>query len=252
MNIFDEINLPQASKRLVSLILKMGGTLMPLNGTNAYLSKLDGKEYIFLGEFTPLTPYMYGIVFSNQKYWFEIIKELKMKNAWEPRKTQKKIVFLITKKGLYNALIEKKMTVMGNGKENIEMLIRSENMKRINIKESYTMPINIRVKSMKLTRVPQAKEVVEIPENYDYEDISPSIDKRLVKKIKEIIDFLPGLPFLRLEIFVKNPTHVDKFVLGKVLISPGVNIFYKVISGKREEDAGKALLSLMFSGFTIN
>jgi len=59
------------------------------------------------------------------------------------------------------------------------------------------------------------------------------------------LDFLPGLPFIRLEIFVKDPAHADKLTLGRVLVSPGVNIFFKVVKDKKEADAGKILLSLM-------
>lgn len=245
MNIFDEINLPQASKQLIFLILKKGGTLIPLDDTNAYLSKLDGKEYIFLGEFTPLTPYMYGIVFSNQKYWFEILKELKFKHTWEPRRTQKKVLFLITKSDFFNALIEKNTTVLGNGKDNVRKLIEDENMRRINHKDSFVMPIKVKSGSINLIKVPVDSEIVDIPNNYDYEDFSRHIDGGLVRKMKKILDFLPGLPFIRLEIFVKDPAHADKLTLGRVLVSPGVNIFFKVVKDKKEADAGKILLSLM-------
>ena len=245
MNIFDEINLPQASKQLVSLILKKGGTLEPISGTNAYLTKFNRKEYIFLGEFTPLTPYMYGIVFSNQRYWFEILKELNITHAWDPRGTQKKILFLMTKNSFFNAILEKNTVIIGNGRDSVRTLIGNENMRRINRKEAYVMPINSRAKSSELSRVPKDGEEVKIEGNYDYEDISTSIDKNLVRKVERTINYLPGLPFIRVEIFVKNPRHADSFTLGKVSVSQGVNIFFDTTDGKKFRNTGEELLSML-------
>lgn len=245
MNIFEMINLPAASKYLVSLILKKGGTLDVLPGTNAYVCGLKGKEYIFLGEFTPLTPYMYGVVFSNQKYWFEILKELKMKFAWEPKKTEKKITLLITKDGFYNAVLEKNTVLLGDGKTSLRNLIKKENIERINSKGNLVTPIKVGNEKIKLNRIPKDYEEIEFQNIYDYEDLTPIIDKDIVKNMKKIINFLPGLPFVRMEIFTKDLKNSNKFTLGKVLVSPGANIFFNLTDGDGLKDTGKTLISLM-------
>lgn len=245
MNIFNQINLPIASKHLISLILKKRGKFEDVSGTNSYVARLKGKEYIFLGEFTPLTPYMYGIVFSNQRYWFEILKELKMKFAWDPGKTQKKLTILMTGDGFYNAVWEKGTVIVGDGKTSLKNLIKKENIRRINLSQRHIMPIMVEERKTKLQGVPKNGEKVEIKGSYDYEDASQNLDKNLVKSVKKIIDFLPGLPFLRLEIFVKDPLHAGEFVLGKILVSPGMNIFFSLMDGRRVRDTGDTLLSLM-------
>jgi hypothetical protein len=190
---------------------------------------LGKKESVFLGEFTPITPYMYGIVFSNQKYWFEILKELNLKHVWKPRISQKKILLLMTRNGFYNSVLEKNVIITGNGKENLKVLIENENLKRINSNASYIMPLTIKKGVMKLTKIPARGDEINIPGNYDYEDVSGSLDKKVVKSVRKIIDYLPGLPFLCLEIFVKDYKHADKFAIDRVLVSPGINIFYKKV-----------------------
>lgn len=245
MNVFDEINLPVASKYIISLMLKKGGALDVLPGTNVYICRLKGKEYVFLGEFTPLTPYMYGVVFSNQKYWFEILKELKMKYAWEAKKTQKRILFLMTNNGFYNAVLEKNVVIFGDGRTSLKNLIKNENMRRVNEKEKYVFPINIEKEKLKLREVVNMGEKVTLSNNYDFEDISFDIDKKLIGSMKKILKFLPGLPFIRLEMFVKDPKNAEKFTLGRVLVSPGVNVFFRLTDRTKTKDAGSFLLSLI-------
>jgi hypothetical protein len=135
----------------------------------------------------------------------------------------------MTRNGFYNSVLEKNVIITGNGKENLKVLIENENLKRINSNASYIMPLTIKKGVMKLTKIPARGDEINIPGNYDYEDVSGSLDKKVVKSVRKIIDYLPGLPFLCLEIFVKDYKHADKFAIDRVLVSPGINIFYKKV-----------------------
>jgi hypothetical protein len=244
MNIYDDIRLPQPSKYLVSLLLKKGWKLSEMEGTNVYTTSLRKKELVFFGDFTPLIPYMYGIVFSNQKYWFEILKKLRIKFAWEPQKRQKKIRFMITKDGFYNALSEEPVVIRGDGKTNLGKLLRDENIRRINSKNKLLRPVKILVKRLNLKKVPADGESIELGDK-EYLDITQSIDKKFIQKLKRIIEFLPGLSFLSFELFVKNPSKIEKFVIGKVSVTPGENIFLNLSNGKTEKDAGKIFVKYL-------
>lgn len=243
----EDIHLPHASKYLISLILSRGGSWQRLKNTDVYVVEKNSKEYFFAKEFTPLTPYMFGILFTNQSYWFEVLKDLKLKTAWKPKKRQQRFSILMTKDGFYNIVRNDNSFIAGDGKSSLQELLMKENLRRVNAKGRTVFPIKVIDQKENLSRIVGRSEKVVFPESQDYTDVTLKVGKQPICLVKKIQEYFPGLEFLCLEIFMSSKGSKQKIVVGKVSVSPGINIFFPVTNGKVKKNPGKLLVKAILA-----
>jgi hypothetical protein len=226
-----KINLPDPTAQILIRFIKKGAQCFNLKNTDIYIARFSGKDYFFKGDFNPAIPYMWGIILSSRFYWQTILKNLSIPSEGTFEKQELSI--LITRNNSFNAIIKRKIVIVGDGKNNLKQLIEKENLRRIN-QEKIIKTINIDYSANRLRTILKKREKFSLKDNFEYEDISEDLNKKYLEVAKKILNFFSDLPYLSFQMFVNDFKKKEKFCIGRPLPSGGMNVFYPLKMGRKK------------------
>ncbi len=242
------IDLPAASKKIVLELLKMGAICQKMPGTDFYTVSFENKSYNFYRDFTPSIPYMWGIALSRKYLWVEMLRSSNLRATGKLPKTYKKLRIFVTKNYYYNALLVENVFLEGNGHNNITEIIGNENLKRINSNNPLLVPLKIRSYKYNLIRIVKKGKKVLIGDNYNYTNVTASINASVVEIAEKIISTFPNLEYICFEFFSKNYKVANSpYLIGNILISPGINMFTRLVKNKESRVASELIVENMLS-----
>jgi hypothetical protein len=243
-----KIDLSNAMKNIVRVLLKKGGVCKAIPGTKAYSVYLKKNVFNFIDTmFPPAISCVYGILFSNKRYVRNILKQNNIKVAMDKNANESYSV-CITKDGYLNVLLKKSPQIVGDGFSSLKELLVKENLRRINNPDSKIKPIKINEHSFSKeyvpSYIPKAGEkivldlVSDLEEGATFTDVTLSINKRVAHLAKKILSLFPGLPYLSFNSY-------DNGTIGDVNLSLNPNIFFTMRNGMKIKKTAEVISDLM-------
>jgi hypothetical protein len=246
-----KINLPFASRNVISNFLKRGGVCRKITGTSAYSIYFGKNIFNFIDMHTPATSYAYGILFLNKKNIYNILKQNNIKIS-QGTHGDKNYRVCVTRNGYCNILFRNNPKIIGNGWSTFKELLIKENLRRINNPDLKIMPVKIDKSALyknnlRLSYVPKAKEKIildwinELEEGATFVDVTVSENKVITVFAKKIIDIFPGLNYLSFDYYGNE-------IIGNVDLSLSPNVLFMMKKGASNRQAAEIIADLIVKG----
>lgn len=162
----------------------------------------------------------------------------------------------ITSGGQMNIVKQSEPLIIGDGKSTLRQLVRAENIRRINLVNSYIHPIKINNKiivnndleeMLKNGQKIRLKGVSNVEDGAIYEETYPKNGRRITKIAEKILKSFPKSRFITFEIISRNVERMGNkdYIVTEVYISPGYNLFFKLMSNGQEINPAKEIINLL-------
>ncbi len=256
------------SRRYVREIFKKVSIAVP---EGLVFAKTDSKKAYLYAEKVgfPVTLYTDSTLENTQVYAnVERSKFLKMFDVLSAKKhdmiiqknTEGKILrVFISKNGYFNTLELHPPELLGDGVSTIEQLIVQENMRRVNLSNSYIHPIKITKndlfvhgKSLK-DILPKSEKIIlsslmQVNRGAEVHEVTQNMKKEFVTFSKTILNCFPYLDYLTFECIEtsrKSRSKDKHYIVNDIFVSPGVNIYFQSLNNKHKERTEKVIADLL-------
>lgn len=163
----------------------------------------------------------------------------------------------ITLNGHMNIIKQIEPVITGDGKSTLKQLIRAENIRRINLTNSYIHPIKINDQVITNNNLEQIlkngqkirlKSVSNIENGAIYENCLPNNIEKIKIIAERVLQAFPKIKYLAFEIISKNLEEMNKndYIVTEVYISPGYNLFFKLI-GNHQINPAEEIINLLIN-----